>query len=140
MAKYDDASWHYEGDYPHDLPVENASTHIWMFLAWCIENNFYNEEFWIDDLELEQEISDIKNKKITWAQFLIDCLDEKLTDEDLNEEWNNFANFYYENKYMEDYEKIFGKKFDNIYKVPDTWENYNLIKIKIDEAYKDFIS
>ena len=33
MAKYDDASWHYEGDYPEDLPTANAATHIGMFLA-----------------------------------------------------------------------------------------------------------
>jgi hypothetical protein len=39
MAKYDDASWHYGGDYPEDLPNENVATHIGMFLQWCIEND-----------------------------------------------------------------------------------------------------
>jgi hypothetical protein len=32
--KYDDASWHYGGDFPADLPREAGSTHIAMFLAW----------------------------------------------------------------------------------------------------------
>ena len=32
--KYDDASWHYEGAYPADLPPEAGATHIGMFLAW----------------------------------------------------------------------------------------------------------
>ena len=26
--KYDDASWHYNGDFPTDLPVEAGATHI----------------------------------------------------------------------------------------------------------------
>ena len=30
MAKYDDASWHYGGDFPDDLPEENGATHIGM--------------------------------------------------------------------------------------------------------------
>ncbi|WP_262497415.1 DUF7832 domain-containing protein [Pedobacter caeni] len=30
MAKYDDASWHYGGDFPKDLPQINGATHIGM--------------------------------------------------------------------------------------------------------------
>jgi len=37
MAKYDDVSWHYDGYYPKDLPMENAGTQG-IFLAWCITN------------------------------------------------------------------------------------------------------
>jgi len=33
MAKYDDASWHYGGEYPENISEENASTHIGMFLT-----------------------------------------------------------------------------------------------------------
>jgi hypothetical protein len=33
--KYDDALWHYEGDYPKKLPNENAAIHIGMFITWC---------------------------------------------------------------------------------------------------------
>jgi len=50
--KYDDASWHYDGDYPEDLPIENTSTHIGMFLKWCICKNFYSE-FLMEDSEEE---------------------------------------------------------------------------------------
>ena len=52
--KYDDASWHFGGDYPEDLPDENGATHIGMFLAWCIAHNFFSEEL-EEDFEEEEE-------------------------------------------------------------------------------------
>ena len=59
MAKYDDASWHYGGDYPTELPKENAATHIGMFLTWCINNNLLSE-FQLE--ESEDDIKSVKNK------------------------------------------------------------------------------
>ncbi|WZB61364.1 hypothetical protein WJ970_29215 [Achromobacter xylosoxidans] len=46
--KFDDASWHYEGDYPADLPESAAATHIGMFLAWALLHGMAGEEL-IDD-------------------------------------------------------------------------------------------
>jgi len=36
--KYDDASWHSEGDFPGDLRAEAGATHIGMFFAWLMLN------------------------------------------------------------------------------------------------------
>jgi hypothetical protein len=36
--KYDDASWHYGGDFPTDLPRKAGSTHIALFLACAVLN------------------------------------------------------------------------------------------------------
>jgi hypothetical protein len=33
--KYDDASWHFGGEFPKDLPEEAAATHTGMFVAWA---------------------------------------------------------------------------------------------------------
>ena len=93
MAKYDDASWHYGGDFPDDLPEENGATHIGMFLTWCIDNDLLSEEQ-IEDSE--DEIESVKNRKMTGAEFLIDICDEKFTDYDLNDIGNEFATDYYE--------------------------------------------
>jgi hypothetical protein len=40
---YDKAKWHYEGDYPKDLPTENAFTHTGMFLAWLADTGLYHQ-------------------------------------------------------------------------------------------------
>ena len=46
--KYDDASWHYDGNFPADLPDEAGATHIGMFLCWIImrrmEGDFLKEQ------------------------------------------------------------------------------------------------
>ena len=33
--KYDDASWHYGGNFPKGLSRKNGATHIAFFLVWC---------------------------------------------------------------------------------------------------------
>jgi hypothetical protein len=44
MMKYDDASWHYGGDFPADLPQAAGAAHIGMFLAWLIRNDYASQE------------------------------------------------------------------------------------------------
>ena len=151
MAKYDDASWHYEGAYPEDLQTENAATHIGMFLAWCIDNNL------ISDFQIEEagdDVKRVKDRSITGAQFLIQNCDEKFTDEDLSDLGNEFTNEYYENdtefgkqysSYIQDYSEVFQKKaeaekldYPSLYHVEDSWENYSLIKPIIDKRFMEW--
>ena len=116
MAKYDDASWHYGGNYPQDLPKENAATHIGMFLTWCIDNDL------ISHFQLEEagdDIVKVKNRTSTGADFLINYCNEKFTDEDLNDLGNEFATDYYNDgtefakqygSYLNDYSIFFDEK------------------------------
>ncbi len=149
MKKYDDASWHYEGDYPKNIPTENAAIHIGMFLAWCILNELISE-----DLKEAEDIERVKSGYMTGAQFLIDDCDEKFLDEDLSELGQKFANDYYEHNtkfanqfgyYVQDFCDIFNKKtetngfeYESVYHVEDSWENYNLLASKIDERFKQW--
>ena len=151
MAKYDDASWHYGGDFPDDLPEENGATHIGMFLTWCIDNDLLSEEQ-IEDSE--DEIESVKNRKMTGAEFLIDICDEKFTDYDLNDIGNEFATDYYEDgtkfskkhkNYFGDYAEIFDiKVIDNnldqhsLYRIDNSWTNHALIKSRIDKRFSEW--
>jgi len=148
MAKYDDASWHYGGNYPIGLSNKNASTHIGMFLTWCINNDLISEEQMEDSKE---DIENVKTRKSTGAEFLINNCDEKFTDLDLNKIGNQFAKDYYSlsekssfsNKYadyLDDYAKILnnGSAEIDLYKVEDTWENYDLLKPTLDIRYKQW--
>ncbi len=141
--KYDDASWHYEGDYPEDLEVQNAAIHIGMFLAWCIEMNFASEEL-IEDAS--ENIDKIKAHSMTGAQFL-EILDEKFMSEHLNDQGNAFTIDYYEDSkfskmyacYAEDFGNTFDdEKYETLYHVEDTWENYKLMKSTIDIRFKQW--
>lgn len=151
MAKYDDASWHYGGDYPENLPNENASTHIGMFLTWCIDNDLLSKEQLEDS---EEDIIAVKNRELSGAEFLINNCDEKLTDYDLNELGNKFAEAYYNDEsdfaktvgtFDEDYGKHFDKEaekkgfeYQSVYDVEDTWKNYNSLKPIIDTRYEEW--
>jgi len=152
MAKYDDASWHYGGDYPKELPNENAATHIGMFLAWCINNDLISDELKED---AEEEIDDVKSRKMTGSEFLIKVCDEKFIDDDLNEIGNEFANDYYNDdkskfakkfsNYVNDYCNVFDEKaekdgfeYETLYHIEDTWENYDLIAEELDKRFAEW--
>ncbi|MTG98249.1 MULTISPECIES: hypothetical protein [Myroides] len=153
MSKYDDASWHYGGDYPQGLADECAATHIGMFLKWCIEKKLYSQELFEDS---EQEIEELLEGELTGAEFLLEVCDEKFVSYDLNEQGNAFAKAYYDedtaftakyNSYLEDYTSVFNQKahqanqhFDSIYHVADTQENYLLIKTVIDKRYIEWLA
>jgi len=151
MGKYDDASWHYGGEYPENLSNENASTHIGMFLTWCINNDLLSEEL---NEDAADETEKVKRKEMTGAEFLIDVCDEKFSDHDLNEQGNEFARDYYTddtsfakkyNSFGDDYSVVFDKKaeehnfeYESFYHVEDTFENYELIKPVIDQRFEEW--
>jgi len=148
MAKYDDASWHYEGDYPNNLPDENAAIHIGMFITWCIENDLMSEEQKEDSAD---DIQKVINHEMTGGNFLINNCDEKFIDDDLCELGNEFAEDYYNDdtkfgkNYGSDFCETFDKKaeengfeYETLYHVEDTWENYELIKKVIDKRFQEW--
>jgi hypothetical protein len=133
--KYDDASWHYEGDYPEGLPPENGATHIGMFLAWLIERDLLSAELRRD---AARDIAKVKKRTMTGARFLIDVCDEKLVDEDLSAEGNRFTKAYFMKKYLDDYSDLFDEEVESLYELEDTWDNYDRLKPVIDRRYDAF--
>ena len=128
----DKAEWHYGGEFPEDLPNENGATHIGMFLAWIINNNLQGEFF---DEEMADGMSDLRNRKITGREFLVDYCDEVLMGEEFNEKGATFGEVYYENDYALDYEETLAKNLPTIYHVADNWENYDKIAKVIDRRF-----
>ena len=151
MTKYDDASWHYGGDFPQELPKKNSATHTGMFLNWCINNNLHSEELKND---YENEIESLKKREITGADFVIDALDGKFSEYDLNDLGNSFAKDYYAdetdfgNKYSSfatDYINIFDSiaeesdfEYETFYHIEDTYANYNMMEQVIDHRFKEW--
>lgn len=151
MPKYDDASWHYGGDFPKELPPENGATHIGFFLTWCIDNGL------VSDFQLEEsgeDVQRVKGRQITGRDFLLQNCDEKFTDEDLNDLGNSFAQDYYQEEgtfaeqhadYLSDYQTAFeilnqelDTKLESIYHIEDSVEVYEGIKIILDERFKQW--
>ena len=153
MAKYDDASWHYGGDYPTDLPPENGGIHIGIFLTWCIETNLLSE-FQLE--ESKEDVNLVLNRKLTGTEFLMRNCDEKFTDEDLNDLGNSFAVDYYEDEgefskkgisYLSDYQyavellhREMGTEMKSFYHVEDSWDFYEGIKIILNQRFEQWKS
>lgn len=138
--KYDDASWHYEGDFPEDLPADAGATHTGMFLAWALLSGLGGE------LHLEEMLDGVVllNKRATTpGQFFLQYCDGKLTDEDLSDMGNAFAVAYFDfetGKFLTDYEQALAGDLPTLYHVPDTWESFDVIRPILDRRYAEWTS
>ena len=146
MSKYDDASWHYEGDFPKDLPEVNGATHIGMLLTWIVETEQYSEEVKED---FSEELADVKSKTLTGAAFLMQCFDGKLSDYDLNDSGNEFVSAYYDEdstfsklfaSYLQDYTNVLNADaaYDSLYYIEDSWDNYAILKPVITQRFEEW--
>jgi len=136
--KYDDASWHYGGDFPEDLPPEAGATHTGMFVAWCLLNDLggslHTEEF-------PDTLVELRERKLTPGAFLIEACDGKFTDEDLRVEGNAFTEVYFdfsEGKYLSDYEECLGVEGGSLYAVPDTWDSFDKLAPVISRRFENW--
>jgi hypothetical protein len=131
---YDKAKWHFQEDYPEDLDDSQAYVHTGLFVGWVIDAGLYSEEF----AELfARPIRHFKARKKTGPDVYAygdGVLDETM----LNAEGNAFALDYFEfntGKYLEDYERLLGRKLPSLYHVPNTWKNYDTLKAQIDKRF-----
>jgi hypothetical protein len=109
MAKYDDASWHYGGDFPAGQPDENGGTHIALFLKWCFIKG------WAGQLHLDNEpeaVAAVIAGTMPATDFFFRYCDGKLVDVMLSEAGNAFAKRYYgeDGLYLGDYAAAFSEQ------------------------------
>ncbi|MDQ1163019.1 hypothetical protein QE422_003387 [Chryseobacterium sp. SORGH_AS 447] len=151
MSTYDNASWHYGGDFPEELPEKNGATHTGMFLNWCISNHLISKEF---EEDAEDGIEKIKRREITGAELVMDFMDGKFSEYDLNDMGNAFAQDYYKDEtdfgnrfssFADDYVNLFDAKaeendyeYETFYHIEDTYENYDLMKQVIDYRFEEW--
>ena len=136
--KYDDASWHYGGDFPEDLPSEAGGTHIAMFVSWCLLNGLAGEVY---DDETPDLLKELRDRTTTPCAWFFSACDEKFTDEDLSDEGNAFAQHYYAGAgalYLDDYLETIGTGLDSLYHVPDSWGTFDSLAPVICERHKSW--
>ena len=133
MANIDKAEWHYQGNFPADLPPENGGTHIGMFLAWVILRDLTSRAL---ERAAGAKVQELIDRKITGRSLLFDALDEKFFDGLLNMAGKAFVRDYYEtNCYISDYDMVLGTGLPSTYHVADTWENYDKIAAVLNDRF-----
>jgi hypothetical protein len=131
---YDKAEYHSDIDFPKGLPRKQAFVHTGMFVGWLIEHDMIAKDFL-------EETQGFKERKITGAQ-VYKAWDGCLISDMLTDEGNAFAKYYYAGAdglgglYFEDYKAALVGDLPSLYHVKDTWENYDVIKKKIDQRYE----
>ncbi len=133
---YDKAKWHYYGEFPGDLPHEQAFIHIGLYLGWIIQQSLLSEEY---EEELSEKILKFNKRELTGPR-IFELIDGCFDDEMLNDEGNAFTQYYFDfenGKYLDDYEELLVQNLPSMYHVKDTWKNYDTICRKIGERYKE---
>ena len=136
--KYDDASWHYGGEFPKDLPDEAGATHTGMFVAWALLTGLAGQ---IHTEEFPEDVKKLRSRSVTPGQFLLEACDGKFTDEDLNDEGNAFAQEYFDferGAYINDYGRLLVKGLPSQYHVQDTWANFDKLRPVLDKRFEDW--
>jgi hypothetical protein len=143
--KYDDASWHYGGDFPVGLPPEAGATHIAMFLGWAVLNGLAGEYHTAD---AAYDLARLHRREVTPTQWFLQACDEKFTDEDLSDEGNSFSASYYagekglhtaEDTYLADYCDTFPSA-NSLYEVEDSWASFDALAPRIASRFKEWRS
>jgi hypothetical protein len=130
---YDNAKNHFLGNFPEFLPIEQAYIHIGIYLGWTIEKRLCSPYF---EEEAETEIFRFRRRELTCA-MLSEIWDGYLGYELFSEEGNLFTYYYYGGGlYKRDYESLLCQTLPSIYHVKDTWENYDLMSIRISQRHK----
>ena len=131
--KYDDASWHYGGEFPAGLPQSAGATHIAMFLAWAALKGLASDRIAADPTA---ELHRLASRALTPGQWFSGLCDEVFTDEDLSPEGNAFADHYYERSYAADYAAAFPRA--GFYAVENTWASYDALRATLDRRFADW--
>lgn len=134
MEVYDKAKHHFLGDFPTELPMEQAYVHIGMFLGWMIEKELYSEEF---EDEAALQIHRFGKREISCI-ILSELWDGHLSEEQLNDEGNQFTKNYYPKNYLKDYEETLGKGKNSIYHVEDNWDNFKKLSGTLTKRFDEW--
>ena len=144
MDTYDRADWHSGADnFPGDLPLEAGGTHIGMFLAWAILRDRVSE---VHRAEAADDLVAVRRRAITGRDFLFRQCDGKFWPADLDDVGNGFARVYWQDGagginprgYLLDYERVLGGSLKDLYRVADTWENFDLLAKVLDRRFEEW--
>lgn len=132
---YDNAKTHFLGNFPANLPIEQAYVHIGIYLGWVIDRELYSEYF---EDEASNQIFRFKRREIS-CTILSEIWDGYLGHELFKDKGNMFTYYYYGGGlYHSDYQTHLVKKLPSLYHVVDSWDNYELMKTCMDMRYDDW--
>jgi len=139
---FDNADWHYNGDFPSELSAYQACVHTGFYVGWLLKQSLFTEQFTKIN---ETEITKFLNREITAVAFYRDQMDGLFESTDLKDEGIEFTKYYFnedfsKSLYISDYIALFCAHVPTVYHVQDNWDNFDTMKKKIDDRFKEWIA
>lgn len=135
--KYDDASWHYGGEFPENSPKEYGATHITLLMKWCFQKGWAGE-IHTEDKACSAELQKVIPNELSATDYFMRWCDGKLTDKDFNDQGNVFLKEYYGKegaRYLLDYADVFG---DLIYIKGESEHDFSKFSAMVEKRYQEF--
>lgn len=135
--KYDDASWHYGGEFPEGSPIEYGATHIALIMKWCFQKGWAGD-LHINNVASNNDLQKMIANEMSATDFFMHWCDGKLTDEDFNEQGNVFLKEYYGKEgalYLPDYASFFG---DLMYVKGESEHDFAKFSSMVEKRYLEF--
>jgi hypothetical protein len=113
---------------------QNLGVHIGMFVAWCVLRDHWSPKLLA---EMQPAISQLKDRKMTGLEFLLEYCGATFVVELLNKEGGAFAAARYET-YLKLFKRTLAASLESEYLVEDTWTNYDLLAPHIDKEFQEW--
>ena len=136
---FDKARYHLDGDFPDDLPDDQAFVHTGFFLGWLADNGLLAAEF---ESDFSAEISALRSREISAPQLYSrvgGCFDGSMVSKIARQ----FVATYFDfetGRYLRDYREVLATDLPSIYHVKDDWFNYDRICAKISLRFREYNS
>lgn len=149
MTTYDDVDWH-EDALPDGAGPQAAATHVGVFLAWAVLHDLASDAL-LDGAAAE--VAALRERGTTGARLVL-ARGGRLDGDDLTAVGDAFARAYYAGDdpddtgdetddgagglYLEDWVDAVVPTGDDpadVYRVPDTWETYDLVAPLVDARF-----
>lgn len=135
--KYDHANFHWDNEFPKDVPEDNAMTHMGFFFAWALSRDLVSD-FHREEADSAEPLEQVAKRQMSPRDYVIKFCDSQFTNEDFTETGNSFAAHYYIDHYFNDFCKVFEGQFDTIYHVDDTWEIADKMAPLLDRRFEEW--
>jgi hypothetical protein len=133
--KYDDAEYYFL-EFETDLPNEYGGRHMGWFIEWAILRGLAGDE-------LMAYADAVRSGAMDGLQLLFERCDGKLTDEDLNDEGNAFAEDVYESWFVRKFVSVMGgtpeSSADEIFGAEPTAQRRANMRWLLDMRYSDWL-
>ncbi|MDF7675833.1 cell surface protein [Neisseriaceae bacterium ESL0693] len=134
----DHVVFHTEEDYPADLSVASAATHMGYYWSWIVRRDLHNSQW---NEVAPDDIQAVQSGLMSGAEFILNHMGGGLEDTDFNPEGRRFSLYYYDDeeegygRFMEDYVQALNTTLlDSFYHVTVSAENQLLLDGVFDAA------